>query len=62
MTDTDYSEMTDKELVQEHDEALAAQNMEHDAGNMTAARDVAEVRMEMWEEAESRGIESELVP
>jgi len=62
MTNTDYSEMADEELISEHGEALAAQNMENHAGNMAAARDIAELRMEMWNEAESRGIEAELRP
>jgi hypothetical protein len=57
MTQTDYSGYGDEELVEEHEQALRIQRSELCAGNHQAARDVAEVRMAIWEEAQSRGID-----
>lgn len=53
----DYETFTDEELREEHEKAMRIQRSENDAGDVQAARSVAEVRMEIWEEAQSRGID-----
>jgi len=57
----DYSGFDNEELIEEHEKALRAQRSELSAGNAAAARGVAEVRQAIWNEAETRGIEGELI-
>jgi hypothetical protein len=54
------STMDDEELVETHEDMLRAQRAEFEAGHGTAARDVAGLRQDVWEEARERGIEGRL--
>lgn len=56
----DTGVMSDDELVETHDDMLRAQRAEFEAGHDHAAREVAELRQDVWETARERGIADRL--
>jgi len=57
----DVEGMTDDVLVQRYDRLTRLQEAENEHGIEEVARRIAARRMDLWNEAESRGIEARLL-
>jgi len=53
---TDYADMTDTELKNEHDQLLRLQEQDFAAGNAEGAKMIAQERNKIWEIAQERGV------
>ena len=59
--DTDPTNMSNDQIVLQHEELLKMQKQEHTAGHSHTAKDIARRRNELWQEAKQREIEKQLL-
>ena len=57
----DAGDMTDEQLVDEHNSLFRVQETLVDAGETDAAREAAAERYELWQEADDRGLNGGLI-